>query len=216
MSAVGNLLSTETYHVPSMCCVQCVILPTDDSWMCSAMSAITPTKCFQCSGMKKEHFLIARYLLKASLFSWTWSQRVLPKWSDNTIFDIVIITVTDYRERELYYYWFFNNTVDVAVLSTLYTKSNNSSTNIVDDSSIGILITTCTGMLRQLIRNIINRSSIGYLLLTIIVIFWNKITFILGRWSFCYLTITVLFLSLIHIWRCRRSYACRSRWSPYH
>ena len=26
----------------------------------------------------------------------------------------------------------------------------------------------------------------------------------------------VYFLSLIHIWRCRRSYACRSRWSPYH
>ena len=25
-----------------------------------------------------------------------------------------------------------------------------------------------------------------------------------------------LALSLIHIWRCRRSYACRSRWSPYH
>ena len=25
-----------------------------------------------------------------------------------------------------------------------------------------------------------------------------------------------LLLSLIHIWRCRRSYACRSRWSPYH
>ena len=25
-----------------------------------------------------------------------------------------------------------------------------------------------------------------------------------------------LILSLIHIWRCRRSYACRSRWSPYH
>ena len=23
-------------------------------------------------------------------------------------------------------------------------------------------------------------------------------------------------LSLIHIWRCRRSYACRSRWSPSH
>ena len=23
-------------------------------------------------------------------------------------------------------------------------------------------------------------------------------------------------LSLIHIRRCRRSYACRSRWSPYH
>ena len=34
-------------------------------------------------------------------------------------------------------------------------------------------------------------------------------------------TITLLlwyqqWLSLIHIWRCRRSYACRSRWSPYH
>ena len=26
----------------------------------------------------------------------------------------------------------------------------------------------------------------------------------------------LLSLSLIHIWRCRRSYACRSRWSPYH
>ena len=26
----------------------------------------------------------------------------------------------------------------------------------------------------------------------------------------------LLQLSLIHIWRCRRSYACRSRWSPYH
>ena len=26
----------------------------------------------------------------------------------------------------------------------------------------------------------------------------------------------MLALSLIHIWRCRRSYACRSRWSPYH
>ena len=26
----------------------------------------------------------------------------------------------------------------------------------------------------------------------------------------------ILKLSLIHIWRCRRSYACRSRWSPYH
>ena len=27
---------------------------------------------------------------------------------------------------------------------------------------------------------------------------------------------TAIILSLIHIWRCRRSYACRSRWSPYH
>ena len=28
--------------------------------------------------------------------------------------------------------------------------------------------------------------------------------------------ITDLNLSLIHIWRCRRSTLCRSRWSPYH
>ena len=27
---------------------------------------------------------------------------------------------------------------------------------------------------------------------------------------------TQLILSLIHIWRCRRSTLCRSRWSPYH
>ena len=26
----------------------------------------------------------------------------------------------------------------------------------------------------------------------------------------------ISFLSLIHIWRCRRSTLCRSRWSPYH
>ena len=29
-------------------------------------------------------------------------------------------------------------------------------------------------------------------------------------------SISGVVLSLIHIWRCRRSYACRSRWSPYH
>ena len=28
--------------------------------------------------------------------------------------------------------------------------------------------------------------------------------------------ITRVWLSLIHIWRCRRSTLCRSRWSPYH
>ena len=26
----------------------------------------------------------------------------------------------------------------------------------------------------------------------------------------------IIYLSLIHIWRCRRSTLCRSRWSPYH
>ena len=29
-------------------------------------------------------------------------------------------------------------------------------------------------------------------------------------------TFGVFFLSLIHIWRCRRIERCRSRWSPYH
>ena len=31
-----------------------------------------------------------------------------------------------------------------------------------------------------------------------------------------FLFVACCYLSLIHIWRCRRSYACRSRWSPYH
>ena len=31
-----------------------------------------------------------------------------------------------------------------------------------------------------------------------------------------YFTDALLYLSLIHIWRCRRSTLCRSRWSPYH
>ena len=30
------------------------------------------------------------------------------------------------------------------------------------------------------------------------------------------LTLKLFRLSLIHIWRCRRSTLCRSRWSPYH
>ena len=30
------------------------------------------------------------------------------------------------------------------------------------------------------------------------------------------LTPLTIYLSLIHIWRCRRSTLCRSRWSPYH
>ena len=32
----------------------------------------------------------------------------------------------------------------------------------------------------------------------------------------CTRVLYMINLSLIHIWRCRRSYACRSRWSPYH
>ena len=39
MSTVGNLLSTKTCHILLMCCIQCVLLPTDDSWTCSSMSA---------------------------------------------------------------------------------------------------------------------------------------------------------------------------------
>ena len=36
------------------------------------------------------------------------------------------------------------------------------------------------------------------------------------RWAFSPPGWTVPALSLIHIWRCRRSTLCRSRWSPYH
>ena len=32
----------------------------------------------------------------------------------------------------------------------------------------------------------------------------------------CPSTVITIKLSLIHIWRCRRSTLCRSRWSPYH
>ena len=40
-------------------------------------------------------------------------------------------------------------------------------------------------------------------------------------WRLCFAAHTafcraLMFLSLIHIWRCRRSTLCRSRWSPYH
>ena len=36
-------------------------------------------------------------------------------------------------------------------------------------------------------------------------------------WSLtCTIFYRLLILSLIHIWRCRRSTLCRSRWSPYH
>ena len=44
-------------------------------------------------------------------------------------------------------------------------------------------------------------------------IVWNG-----GKWSHDINQVlwSVVCLSLIHIWRCRRAYACRSRWSPYH
>ena len=39
-----------------------------------------------------------------------------------------------------------------------------------------------------------------------------------ARWAFQVSqgSVETLYLSLIHIWRCRRSTLCRSRWSPYH
>ena len=40
----------------------------------------------------------------------------------------------------------------------------------------------------------------------------NFFFFVSGYFSSCYF----FFLSLIHIWRCRRRLRCRSRWSPYH
>ena len=41
---------------------------------------------------------------------------------------------------------------------------------------------------------------------------WFKTTYEEGFVLLCF----VYSLSLIHIWRCRRSTLCRSRWSPYH
>ena len=35
-------------------------------------------------------------------------------------------------------------------------------------------------------------------------------------WTDQYFVDAGIFLSLIHIWRCRRYAVCRSRWSPYH
>ena len=45
------------------------------------------------------------------------------------------------------------------------------------------------------------------LLLSSILTFWMRSVFS---------SISHINLSLIHIWRCRRSTLCRSRWSPYH
>ena len=55
----------------------------------------------------------------------------------------------------------------------------------------------------------------------------EKLWFLFGVRDACYVSfplymatfiiiIIIMFLSLIHIWRCRRSTLCRSRWSPYH
>ena len=48
-----------------------------------------------------------------------------------------------------------------------------------------------------------------------------NIVFLIGRLNYrmSNVAVNILFyfcLSLIHIWRCRRSTLCRSRWSPYH
>ena len=44
--------------------------------------------------------------------------------------------------------------------------------------------------------------------------FIDTIFCILLNWKV--FSILCIYLSLIHIWRCRRSTLCRSRWSPYH
>ena len=45
-------------------------------------------------------------------------------------------------------------------------------------------------------------------------VFWHE-EWLVGDVPF-YLKFWAKLLSLIHIWRCRRSTLCRSRWSPYH
>ena len=54
--------------------------------------------------------------------------------------------------------------------------------------------------------------------------YWVRIILSCFLWTWaCYskhpaisLEVPAIYLSLIHIWRCRRSTLCRSRWSPYH
>ena len=43
-----------------------------------------------------------------------------------------------------------------------------------------------------------------------------KLTIVCSREMTDSTSCTCITLSLIHIWRCRRSTLCRSRWSPYH
>ena len=43
---------------------------------------------------------------------------------------------------------------------------------------------------------------------------WNQIQVTINQYKMDIGRIVVM-LSLIHIWRCRRTYACRSRWTPY-
>ena len=57
----------------------------------------------------------------------------------------------------------------------------------------------------------------------LVILVWkiHYVLFIIGLLISCLekstkLLISVLWLSLIHIWRCRRYSLCRSRWSPYH
>ena len=45
---------------------------------------------------------------------------------------------------------------------------------------------------------------------------WSRSSTLLSELISLLKKIPSIYLSLIHIWRCRRSYACRSRWSPYH
>ena len=52
------------------------------------------------------------------------------------------------------------------------------------------------------------------LALSILVIFVRTVPYII-LWSHMSF-IRITYLSLIHIWRCRRLLTCRSRWSPYH
>ena len=56
--------------------------------------------------------------------------------------------------------------------------------------------------------------------LTFGLLYLNNIRLFIDKWinidSLCTQNHPELYLSLIHIWRCRRIERCRSRWSPYH
>ena len=61
----------------------------------------------------------------------------------------------------------------------------------------------------------VSNCAVNCIIKTIILCVYSRCCVVSRIHAFTHWT-TVTDLSLIHIWRCRRSTLCRSRWSPYH
>ena len=59
-------------------------------------------------------------------------------------------------------------------------------------------------------------ATVSHIQWSVDVKFWNTQINARERLLTCISICSLQQLSLIHIWRCRRSTLCRSRWSPYH